>query len=318
MKQGSLVAIGHIVDDVEPHSHLGGGVSYSAIAATRLGNAATIITKCPADHPYIVQLAKYGIKVVRLASEKNTITSFSNVYDNEGKRFQKVLGQQEVITAQEITSLPPELFTDATILIATVIGEVEMEAFPMIANLGTHVAITPQGYFRHIQADGTVLQKEWSGFEKYLHFANLTILSEEDLSTQGVFNSRLLQKIASSTKITVLTKAEKGATIYANSSSIDIQAFALKKDEIKDFTGSGDTFASAFITHFTTHQDLKRAGVAACLYAALKICGFGGIGIHSIPTKLQVDMFIKNNRERVEEFLKANEVNLDHPNLIFK
>lgn len=317
MEKNRFVAIGHIVDDIEPTHHLGGGVSYSAVAAARLGIPATIITKCPADHPYIAELTSYGIDVVVLPSKKNTITSFSNIYDTRGRRTQKVLGQQESITATDIETVSKEMFKDATILVAPVVGEVDMDLFSVLAKKGT-LAITPQGYFRHIESNGSVRQKPWSGFRQYLPHADIVIFSEEDVSIDGVVNKTLLEDIKKAVKITILTRAENGATIFAYGTSLHIPAFSLKSIEIKDFTGAGDTFATSFIISYIQSHNLAKAGSAACLFSALKIMGFGGIGIDSIPKKEQIDAFIENNRERVEEYLEKNNVVLDHPNLIFK
>jgi sugar/nucleoside kinase (ribokinase family) len=83
-----FVAVGHIVNDSDPRDHLGGGVSYSAIAAQRLGHEAHIITKCPPDHPYIAGLEHMGVRVHLLPTKLDTITSFKNIYDQGGQRTQ--------------------------------------------------------------------------------------------------------------------------------------------------------------------------------------------------------------------------------------
>ncbi len=308
MKNGRFVAIGHIVDDTEPYHHLGGGVAYSAVAAAKLGYTCYIITKCPENHQYIKELETLGVTVFRLPSKKETITSFSNVYDSEGRRKQKVLEKQELVTVADLGAFPKDILKEAIILVSAVIGEVDLSLFSYLAQQGT-LALTPQGYFREVGKNSDVRQKEWSGFENYLQQVEFTFVSEEDLYINNSFDSNLLQKLNMVTPLNVLTKGEKGATVFSGNTTIYLTAFHLKNEETKDPTGAGDTFATVFITHYIKNKDLKQAGVAACFYAALKIMGFGGIGIDSIPEKEQIVSFIKNNPERVLAYLEANSIN---------
>src|SRR5579871_4112428 len=142
-----FVTIGHIVNDTEPTDHLGGGVSYSAIAAARLGYEAHIITKCPANHPYIKQLESMGVRVHVLPSSLQNITTFQNVYDAKGRRTQRLLAQQETIGISDFASFPKGILHDATILVAVVVSEVETALYPLLAAEGI-LSIAPQGYFR--------------------------------------------------------------------------------------------------------------------------------------------------------------------------
>jgi hypothetical protein len=161
-----FVAVGHIVNDIAPHDHLGGGVSYSAIAAQRLGHEAHIITKCPPDHPYIADLQHMGVRVHALPTKLDTITSFENIYDQDGKRTQRVREVQEPITRADLPFFPQNLLKDATVLIAPVIHEVDMDLYPVLAR-SKMLAVAPQGYFRALNPDGKVTQERWAGFQGF-------------------------------------------------------------------------------------------------------------------------------------------------------
>lgn len=80
----NFFAIGHITDDLEPSSHLGGGVSYSGFVADRLGYFVHVITKCPPFSRYINKLNRLGITVHRLSDRdlrfEQVITSFRNFF----------------------------------------------------------------------------------------------------------------------------------------------------------------------------------------------------------------------------------------------
>lgn len=309
----NFFAIGHITNDLEPVPHLGGGVSYSSLAAKRLGFGPHIITKCLPNHPYIDELKNAGIEVsnlvVRDPQFETKITTFKNFYDEKGRRRQIVPQVQEKITIDDLKNFPniPE---GSIILIATVAAEVDEELFFELSHLGD-LAITPQGYFRKIEPDGIVTQIKWEKVNALAH-AKITVLSDEDITfdkEKGI-DTEFLQKIKDNSKIVVLTQGEKGATVFEKDKEpIYIKAFPLREDELKDFTGAGDTYASAFITRYQKINDLKDASIFAALCSALKIAGIeGGIGLASIPRLETVQTFIENNRDRFNQFLKENGV----------
>lgn len=265
----NFVALGHIVNDTFPKNHLGGSVSYAAVTALRLGYNTTIITKAPQNHPYIKSLQKMGISVHILPSNLNTITSFQNIYDTKGKRSQTLLDKQENITLKDLSFFPRHILRDAVILVAPVIYEVSMDLFPILAKMG-FLAITPQGYFRKIDKAGKVHQIKWRGFEKYLREASIAIFSEEDINIEGKIDTDLLNMIKKQV-LTVLTRGEKGATVFNNAQTISTKAFTLADNELVDFTGAGDTFATAFLIKYIETKDLKQSNIFANFYAANKI-----------------------------------------------
>lgn len=311
--RNKFVAIGHITDDTEPYHHIGGGVTYSALCAARLGYDAHIVTKCQPDHPYLRELQLLGIHVHLLHSSSQTVTTFSNFYDSRGRRKQLLIEKGEMITTADFNDFPKDILTDAIILVASVIGEVDIQLIPILARYGK-VAVTPQGYFRGIKKDGTVYQRSWSGFEEYIKHSNVTILSTEDLPAD---NASLVKRLITSAPVTVITDGERGSKTYHNGKKIRTNAFLLQQAQINSLTGAGDTFAAMFIIDYLAHNDVKRAGVIASLYTAIKIIGMDGVGIYSVPTLKRVRAFIKGNVRRVENYFKAQKIDLQ-PNLIFK
>lgn len=312
MKKRDFYAIGHITNDLEPASHLGGGVSYSGVAAARLGISSHIITECPPNHSYIQELTNLGVKVHRLPAVsprlESAITSFRNFYDEKGRRHQIVSQRQDDINTLDLPHFPA-ISKDAIILVAPVVGEVNVELYPFFAKQGLLV-VTPQGYFRSIEEDGMVKRSPWKDIEALSH-AKITILSDEDLTfdqDKGM-DTNLLNKIREYCQITVLTQGENGATIFEKGKSeVHVGVFRLEKNELRDFTGAGDSYASAFVDHYSLWGNLKEAGVFASLYSALKIRGLGGegIGLATIPTREQVQTFVRDNEERFNEFLREN------------
>jgi sugar/nucleoside kinase (ribokinase family) len=301
-----FVAIGHIVNDTAPLDHLGGGVSYSAIAAQRLGHEAHIITKCRPDHPYIRDLEGMGVRTHPLPTNLDTITSFENIYDENGKRAQYVSEVQEPITCADLRFFPRNLLQEATVLVAPVIHEVDMELYPALSQ-SKMLAVAPQGYFRAANPGGKVSQKPWTGFEGFLRHAHATIFSEEDSALgSDSAQDQLLRAIVNECKLVALTRGAKGASILCNGSAFEFGVLSLQPDETRDLTGAGDTFAATLVTELARGTELRAAAVSAAFFAALKIRA--GSGIDAIPTLEQVTEFAKANPQRIQCFVEQESV----------
>lgn len=326
MNKKPFFAIGHITNDTEPSSHLGGGVSYSALVWRRLGpmgaalNAQVannlglethIITKCPENHPFIKELENHGIIVHNLPKRDSDyddkITTFKNIYDNLGNRRQYVSEKQEDITYDDLDEFP-HIPKGSTVLIAPVIHEVDPDIFPAFSKY-VNLAVTPQGYFRMSDLNDEVKRRMWREIDS-LGFAKITILSDEDITFDSKIDENLLWQIRRLCPVAVLTEGAKGLTVFDRTQNLEfhVKPFRLFENEIKDFTGAGDSTASAFIKSYIEHSDAKEAGVFAAFYAALKIKGLGGegTGLAAIPTFEQMKYFIFQHYERYRRFLDDN------------
>jgi sugar/nucleoside kinase (ribokinase family) len=301
----NFVAIGHIVNDTAPPNHLGGGVSYSAIAARRLGHEAHIITKCPQDHPYIADLEHMGVRVHLLPTKLDTITSFENIYDQNGKRTQHVPEVQEPITCADLRFFPQDLLKDATVLVAPVIHEVDMNLYPALAE-SKMFAVAPQGYFRARNPDGKVTQERWAGFEGFLRHAHATIFSDKDIAIgSDTVDEELLKAIVDECSLVAVTCGAKGASIYREGTTFEFGALSLQRDETNALTGAGDTFAAALVTELARGTELRAAAVSAAFFAALKIRGADRRnGVDAIPTLEELTQFAEANPQRVQCFLE--------------
>jgi sugar/nucleoside kinase (ribokinase family) len=300
------VVIGHVTNDITPHEHLGGGVSYAAVTAERRGFKTHMITKLPPDHPYVKDLRSMGIIVHVLPSKSKDIITFKNTYDTDGKRQQVVSKRQEPITREDyqLDEFPKDILNNATVIAAPVIGEVDPGLFPIFKK-SKFFGLLAQGNLRAVGPDGKVFQKRWpKEFDQYLNDVDVTVLSDEDMTINEKFDEDLLRSIAHESDYVALTRGAKGATIYKYG-SIDFEtgAFALEPKEIDDPTGAGDLFGTIFITELVKeNSNLKKSALTATLFSALKIMKRAGIGIDSIPTKKQFIDFKKEYDERIKEF----------------
>lgn len=312
----NVFAVGHITNDLEPSPHLGGGVSYTGFATTKLGQPTAIITKCSVQSPYIRELSDLRIVVNRLPVRESSFeyatTAFKNFYDENENRHQIVPEIQETINLDDLKNFP-NIPQDTIILVATVVGEVDTRLFPELAKRG-HLVVTPQGYFRKIENDGTVKHQPWQNLSALAH-AKMVILSDEDLTfdeKKGI-DMEMFAQIRTLCPLAVLTQGTKGATIFERDTGQEIHTgvFRLAADEVKDLTGAGDTYAAAFMIRYEQTKNIKEASVFAALYSALKIKSIGGEGkgMITIPTLNQVQAFVNDEKTRFDEFLKENGLN---------
>lgn len=304
MMHKRFVAIGHITNDTEPTPHLGGGVSYTAVAATRLGYEAHIITKCPKEHPYVKELRDYGVNVHILPTKLQTVSTHQNIHDETGRKRQRIWDVQEVITEKEFDLFPKDILQDAQILLTPMNDEVDVRLSGKLSNYGT-VTIEPSGYYRKIESDRRVVAKEWKDFDKAIGVSTL-ILGEQDIAFEQQKRDMHLRKLYEKFRIVVLTEGDNGIVVFTNRAPSRTSPYPLRKEEYVDFTGAGDTYAAAFILYLAKSHDPKIASVFATFFAAVKITGVGGIGIASIPTRAQLDEFKEKHKEQVAAFLEKN------------
>ena len=313
MPKKEFFAIGHITNDILPTPHVGGGVSYTAYSAKQLGYEAHIITKAPEQCRFVQELQALGIVVhcLPVIDPKNAekVTSFANVDDAYGRRKQYVSETQENIEVSDIQHFPhiPE---SALVMVAPVIGEVSPNALEALS-FHHKVAVTPQGYFRSVESDGTVRRSRWDQIRS-LKNAWISVLSNEDISfdqSQKVDASTQenLRKIA---PLLSITAGEDGSELSfaGRAKRIHIEALPLKTQELRDFTGAGDAYAFAFLSTFAETRDAVEAGVFASLFSALKIVDVAGgdHGLATVPNLSFIQKFRKAYPKRMRDFLASN------------
>lgn len=307
-----LYAIGHVTNDLEPEPHVGGAAPYSALTAHRLGMVAHIITEAPPEHPYLDELAQAGLIVHRLQtvdqSKESSITSFRNFYDNAGHRHQIVSNRQDDINSRDLGNFP-YIPPGSVIFVTPVIGEVNPEIFPDLSENG-YLVVAPQGYFRHSDSSGDISCENWTSLDS-LKQAEITILSDEDISFDGEPDTACLDSIRKTCPIVVLTQGSEGLTVFVQGDqTIHVKAFGMTPDEIVSPTGAGDSCAAAFVWHYLKWGKLKEAAVFGAFYPALKLMGIGGEqrGIHALPELSQIKRYVDLNKERFDAYLASNQL----------
>jgi sugar/nucleoside kinase (ribokinase family) len=247
----TFLAIGHFCYDVTPGGYmLGGSAAYSAITARNLGFKARVITAVGVDFDRRIPLLD-GIEIKYQESCKTTI--FDNRYSENGQRQQSILSLGAKLKPQHITG---DCCEAEVAYLCPIADEVDPDCIHSFN--GSLIGVTPQGWMRHRKSDSRAIAKRWASAASILPYADVLILSDEDLGTYPAE----LEKYIELTKIVVLTKGKRGATLYENGRLLNSNAYPA--NEI-DPTGAGDVFAAAFlIKYYETQLPREALNFAHC------------------------------------------------------
>ncbi|GAB4574961.1 MAG: PfkB family carbohydrate kinase [Anaerolineae bacterium] len=237
--------IGHVAHDRTPDGpQLGGTVAYSARVAQAFGLTVGILTSAHPDDPVLPALEGLAVHLIPAASS----TIFVNRYTPTG-REQVVEGYASPLRFADI----PEAWRRAPIVHLGPITPALDESLTPAAFPDALVGITPQGYMRTWGADGRVIPVPWRQAPEMLPHA-ITVLSDEDLG----FDSAREAEYAAQARALVVTRNDRGATLYRNGKRHDYPAPAI--EQLIHPTGAGDVFAAAlFCTLFRHPEDWDRA-----------------------------------------------------------
>lgn len=212
------------------------------------------------------------IAVLRQPSPQTTI--FENRYAPSG-RTQLLHGLALPI---DLNGVPDEWREAPAVHLAPIMQEVPLGINIAAYFPGAAVAATPQGWLRHVEPGQLVNTTPALLSELPLGGVDIVILSEEDV--QG--EETLVQQLSQRLPIVVLTRAERGATVFKDGGSVDVPAFPA---DVVDPTGAGDVFAAAFLAATCEGLDPIAAARWACAAAAWAIEAPGATGL---PTREMV------------------------------
>ncbi|MCB0120291.1 MAG: hypothetical protein KDD72_14755 [Anaerolineales bacterium] len=261
--------IGHVAVDLTPAGkQLGGTVSYSALTAKAMGLRVGIVTSAGEDAPLSLL---DGIQIFNVPTEHSTV--FENVKTEHGRK-QTLHHRATSITFEHI----PQIWRDASIVhLAPIAQEVDpalAEKFP-----ASWVGVTPQGWMRGWDENGSVFAKAWENSEQVLGPAGGVVLSVEDINHDLEF----VEWVAHHTRLLCLTEGEQGAVLHWNS---DRRRFRPPMVEEVDATGAGDIFAAGFFARFRETRDPWEAARFATHLAAHSV---KRKGMQGIPTHKEVE-----------------------------
>lgn len=266
------LSIGHICADLQPDgsTRLGGTALFAALTAYKLGLRTAILTACTPD--FDLSSLPDDLPVLRQPSPATTI--FENRYTPAG-RTQMLHGRAATIDLSA-DALPASWRSPAIVHFAPIIQEIDPRGAPIFS--GSLISATPQGWLRSVDTAGHVttdpddlLNVPWDGIR-------VAVMSEEDIQQR----ESLVEQLAQRVPLVVLTRAERGSTVFEHGRPTHVPAFPA---EAIDPTGAGDVFTAAFLA--ALHQ--QHSPIEAARWAsAAAACAIEGPGTSALPTPIDI------------------------------
>jgi len=276
-----FVIVGHITQDLLPDGALGlgGTVSYAATTAQRMGLRVGVVTSTGPDLD-VAEVLPFAQIACRQSAET---TVFENIYLN-GVRKQ-ILHQRA--STLHCTHIPKEWRKVPIAHLGPLDQEIDEGVFQCFDEQ-VLIGVTPQGFLRRWDDQGQVSFIDWDPPEAVLRRINVLVLSEQDVPDPH----SLVRAWERLIDVIVVTRAERGATVFHEGESCDYPA---RPAEQVDPTGAGDVFAAAFMIRLIETNDPCQAAQFANTVASFSI---EGPGVSGIPMRHQVEAYLAELNEQ--------------------
>ena len=270
-----FIVIGHITQDVLPDGGLGlgGTISYAATTAQRMGYRVGVVTSTGPNLD-VAQVLPFAQVACHQAAET---TVFENIYV-DGERIQILHQRAGDLQCKHV---PGEWRNAPIVHLGPLDQEIDEGIFHCFDDQ-VLIGVTPQGFLRRWDDQGRISFVEWNPPESVLQRINVLVLSEQDVpDPDGLVRTwrRFIDFI-------VVTRAEKGATVYHEGEPCDYPA---RPAQQVDPTGAGDVFAAAFMIRLIETEDPCQAAQFANVVASFSI---EGPGVSGIPMRHQVEAYL--------------------------
>ena len=276
MDRIEIICIGHITHDkvVTPRSvvHMAGGTAfYFSNAVSRLPLHYKLVTAlAPADMDYVAELRTRGIDVTVLPSAGTVF--FENIYsENQDNRTQRVIGQADPFTAEQVQDIDAAIFHLGPLLA----GDIPVEVIRSLAAKGK-VSLDAQGYLREVVGEN-VHAIDWAGKIEALRYVHTLKVNESEMAVltgQNDVRKGAMLLAGWGVKEVIITLGSMGSVIYCQKTFYTIPAY-IPNIAVIDATGCGDTYMAGYLYQRVKGASIQVAGEFAAAMATLKIEGSG-------------------------------------------
>lgn len=263
------LVIGHLTRDLTPQGpRLGGTVAYAARTAQALGLRVGVLT---AAGPDLDLSPLNGLPIVVQSSHQTT--TFENIPLEGGKRRQQLHARAERL---DLSLIPPSWHRAPIVHFGPVADELAPELPPFLSF--TLLGLTPQGWMRTWDEQGTVRHRRWERAETLLSQAGAVVISLEDVDG----DEEEIDRLAHSLPVLAVTEGPAGARLYWHG---DQRRFRAPRMNEVDATGAGDIFAAAFFIRLYITRDPWEAARFATRLAAFSVTR---PGLEGVPTQQEI------------------------------
>ncbi len=283
------LVIGHICGDIQPDGKvvLGGTALYSALTAARLGWRTAVLTRGVYGREmagyHIPSLEEYADELQIIVQDSDTTTMFVNEYTG-GRRTQKLPHWAGQI---DLRGLPPHWRNARIIHLGPIAQEIDLKQTGTLSP--SFLGATPQGWMRDWPkpGGGKVTQNHLRLPKELVSRLDCIIVSQEEIAL-----CRDTVEAVGANRLGVITMGQNGAKVIYAGQRASVSSF---KVDVADHTGAGDTFAASF---FIGATDRSVSAIRAARFAsAVSAMNLREVGMHSIPTRAEVEAFMRTAEE---------------------
>ncbi len=268
-----ILAIGPVTKDYiitpsDKYFQIGGAIFYQTLTLNTLKYGVTSIISISQKDVKLLDEINSDIKFIFT----NKTMEYTNIYDENFNRRQKATLTNNPIFPENI-DMP--LDNVSSVLLSPLSPyDIPAETIAFFKEKDIKTVLIPQGYLRQTDNQNNVIKRNWKNKEKYLENTDIISLDENEAKT--AFNLKnirdehilkLLKKYA--LEQIIITKAERGSTIYSEDNIYNIPA--IQTEHAVDATGLGDTYIAAYIAKLEETGNIFESGLFASIAAKEKL-----------------------------------------------
>lgn len=238
----------------------GGSAYYAGRTLAGLGAHPRVFTTAGPDFP---PAALEGLDA--LVTPAGVTTTFENAYAPDGSRTQRVLARAPPL---DPTRLPPPWRSADVLLLAPVLGEVDVRGF-VEASPARLVGLCVQGLVRELAPDGTVRHRPLEEDVPTLSRVGAAVLGEDEARD----DPGLVARLAAAIPVVAFTHGVRGCEVIVRGRA---RRVGIHPAHEVDPTGAGDVFAAAFLLALSRGDDPVDAARLGAAAASIVVEGRGG------------------------------------------
>ena len=282
-----IAVVGHFaIDQVDRDGNLlppslGGTVTFSSLAAARLGAKVGIVSKVGPDFrdDHLLVFARSGIDISGVKKVRAPTTKYKLHYVGEEREL-TLLSRCDPIRPVDVGQLRKNI---KAIHLGPIAGEIPLETIKEVAGWENVVLLDLQGVIRKFSKKGRVSIERSQQLPEIID--NVTIVKSALREGEMVTNASGCEGVAKSfldmgCKIAIVTLGGEGSYV-STSHGESVSIPAIKPRKVMDFTGAGDAYAGSFLVEYMRTKDIRRSGIIASSAVSFKVEGHSTSGFAS-------------------------------------